>query len=241
MKPKKHPLFSIYQWIVAYPLIAVATILVATATVILSPVFPNNKLSYNPARWWGRIICRLCFVPVKVHGLDKLDSQQSYIFALNHQSFFDVFVVYSQLPFIFKWMMKAELRNIPFVGKACVSAGHIFIDRTNPATILKSMEKAKLQLRDGVSLVIFPEGTRTYSGELGKFKRGAFQLATQLSLPIVPVTLRGSFERMPRNSVNVTRGPIEMFIHEPVDPHLYRPDQFHELIQFTRDQIQSAL
>jgi len=127
------------------------------------------------------------------------------------------------------------------VGKACVSAGHIFIDRTNPATILKSMEKAKLQLRDGVSLVIFPEGTRTYTGELGKFKRGAFQLATQLSLPIVPVTLRGSFERMPRNSVNVTRGPIEMFIHEPVDPHLYRPDQFHELIQFTRDKIQSAL
>jgi len=241
MKPKKHPLFSIYQWIVAYPLIALATILVATATVILSPVFPNNKLSYNPARWWGRFICRLCFVPVKVHGLDKLDSQQSYIFALNHQSFFDVFVVYGQLPFIFKWMMKAELRNIPFVGKACVSAGHIFIDRTNPATILKSMEKAKLQLRDGVSLVIFPEGTRTYTGELGKFKRGAFQLATQLSLPIVPVTLRGSFERMPRNSVNVTRGPIEMFIHEPVDPHLYRPDQFHELIQFTRDKIQSAL
>ena len=241
MKPKKHPLFSIYQWIVAYPLIALATILVATATVILSPVFPNNKLSYNPARWWGRLICRLCFVGGKVHGLDKLNPQQSYIFALNHQSFFDVFVVYSQLPFIFKWMMKAELRNIPFVGKACVSAGHIFIDRTNPATILKSMEKAKLQLRDGVSLVIFPEGTRTYTGELGKFKRGAFQLATQLSLPIVPVTLRGSFERMPRNSVNVTPGLIEMFIHEPIDPHLYRPDQFHELIQFTRDQIQSAL
>ena len=110
MKPKKHPLFSIYQWIVAYPLIALATILVATATVILSPVFPNNKLSYNPARWWGRFICRLCFVPVKVHGLDKLDPQQSYIFALNHQSFFDVFVnLIPVFTAILSWIILGEI------------------------------------------------------------------------------------------------------------------------------------
>jgi len=241
MKSKKHLLFRIYQWIFAYPIISVATILVATATVILSPAFPNNKISYNPARWWGRIICKLCFVSVKVYGLDKLNPKQSYVFALNHQSFFDVFVVYSRLPFIFKWMMKAELRKIPFVGRACESAGHIFIDRTNQATILNSIKKAELQLHNGVSLVIFPEGTRTYTGELGKFKRGAFQIASDLSLPIVPVTLKGSFERMPRNSPNVTPGLIEMFIHEPIEPNLFKPEQFQELIQTARDKIQSVL
>ncbi|MFA6580180.1 MAG: lysophospholipid acyltransferase family protein [Paludibacter sp.] len=214
---RKTPPFIIYQWIIAFPILLAITILVALVTIILSPLFPNSKLSYYPARWWGRVICKICFVRLKITGLEHLKPKQSYIFVLNHQSIFDIFVVYGWLPYIFKWLMKIELRKIPLVGIACESAGHIFINRRNPITTKHSIEKAEMQLKNGVSLVVFPEGTRTYTGEMGKFKRGAFQIASDLSLPIVPVTLRGSFERLHRNTIDVTPGTIEMHIHQPIE------------------------
>jgi 1-acyl-sn-glycerol-3-phosphate acyltransferase len=241
MKPKRPIFFLLYLWIIAYPIIAVATILVAVATIILSPLLPNSRLSYYPARWWGRVICKLCFVRVKVYGLGVLNPCQSYVFVLNHQSIFDVFVVYGWLPYIFKWMMRSELRKIPFVGKACEAAGHIFVNRANPSAAKASILKAESQLRNGISVVIFPEGTRTYTGAMGKFKRGAFQIAADLSLPIVPVTLKGSFERMQRNSPHITPGVIEMRIHKPMDMNFFRPEQTEELIQRTWDKINSSL
>lgn len=241
MRQKKHILFRFYQWLVAYPIIMVVTMLVALSTMILSPILPNSKLAYYPAQWWGRFICKLCFVRVRVRGSVVLNPQQSYVFVLNHQSIFDVFVVYGWLPYVFKWLMKAELRKIPFVGKACESAGHVFIDRMNPVAAKRSLRKAESQLRDGISLVIFPEGARTYTGEIGKFKRGAFQIAADLSLPIVPVTIKGAFERMHRHSLNVTPGLIEIHVHKPIDMNFFQPEQMPELIQKTRDKINSFL
>jgi len=241
MKPKKYILFRIYQWLLAYPILMVITVLVALSTIVLSPFFPNSQLSYAPARWWARIYCLLCFVKVKVYGMERLNPRQSYVFALNHQSIFDIFVVYGWLPFCFKWMMKAELRKIPLIGKACEAAGHIFINRSNPVAARQRLERAEAQLVNGISAVIFPEGTRTYTGEMGVFKRGAFRIATDLSLPIVPVTLRGSFERMHRNSANVTPGLIEMYVHEPLEITAFQSENIHELIQKTWDVIHSAL
>jgi 1-acyl-sn-glycerol-3-phosphate acyltransferase len=241
MKQIKHPSFTLYQLLIAFPVLFVITIVVALATTILSPLLPNSKLSYYPARFWGRTICRLCFVTVKISGLENLDPQQSYVVVCNHQSMFDIFVVYGWFPFIFKWMMKAELRRIPLVGKACEAAGHIFINRSNPIEAKHSLEKAEAQLQNGVSVVVFPEGTRTDTGEMGKFKRGAFRIATDLSLPIVPVTLRGSFERMHRNSCIVNPGIIEMHIHKPINVVPYLLDYTAELIQIAWDQIHSGL
>ena len=241
MKSNKRPFFFIYQWLFAFPILVLATILVALSTTILSPILPNSKLSYHPARVWGRLFCLLCFVRVKVYGLEQLNPKQSYVFVLNHQSVFDIFVVYGWFPFIFKWMMKAELRKIPFVGKACEAAGHIFISRSNAMEAKRSLEKAEAQLKDGVSLVVFPEGTRTKTGEMGKFKRGAFRVATDLKLPIVPVTLNGSYERLHRNTFNVTPGIIEMYIHQPIDVVPFLPDKTAELIQKTYDEVFSAL
>lgn len=241
MKQKKYILFRFYQWLVAYPIIMVVTVLVALCTIILSPLSPNSKLAYYPAQGWARLICKLCFVRVWVYGTAVLNEQQSYVFVLNHQSVFDVFVVYGWLPYIFKWMMKADLRKIPFVGKACESAGHVFVDRKDPVATKRSLRKAEAQLRNGISLVVFPEGTRTYTGEMGKFKRGAFQIAADLSLPIVPVTLKGSFERMKRNSLNVTPGLIEMHIHKPIDMNFFQPEQMPKLIQKTWNKVDSSL
>ncbi|NCB68087.1 MAG: 1-acyl-sn-glycerol-3-phosphate acyltransferase [Bacteroidia bacterium] len=241
MKTKPHPLFVLYQWLVALPVLIILTILTAVFTIILSPIFPNAQFSYFPARWWGRFFCYLLFIKVKITGLEKLDPKKSYVIAANHQSIYDIFVVYGWLPMIFKWVMKAELRKIPLVGKACESAGHIFIDRKNPVAAKKSLDKAEAQLRNGVSVVVFPEGTRTYTGQMGKFKKGAFRMATDLHLPIVPVTLRGCFERLPRNGFIITPGTIEMIVHEPVEVEGYEHEKQPELMQKLHDIIESAL
>ena len=241
MQTKKNNLFFLYQWVFVFPILLIITTLVALATIILSPLLPNHKMSYYPARWWSRLTCKLTFVKVKIIGLEKLNPRQSYVFALNHQSIFDVFVVYGWLPFIFKWMMKAELRKIPLMGKACESAGHIFINRSSPIEAKRSLENAKLQLKNGVSLVVFPEGTRTKTGEIAAFKRGAFRMTTDLLLPIVPVTIRGSFERLHRNTLHIIPGTIEMIIHNPIEVAPFLHDKTSELIQKTWNEVNSAL
>lgn len=241
MKQGLKILFFFYQWLIAFPLLLVLTIVTALATILLSPLFPNKRFSYFPARWWGRAFCYLLFIKVKLIGLEKLNAQQSYVIVCNHQSIYDVFVVYGWLPMIFKWLMKAELRKIPLVGKACADAGHIFIDRSNAVTAKHSIEQAEKQLKNGNSVVIFPEGTRTHNGEMCKFKRGAFLIATDLHLPILPLTLRGCYERLPRNTVNVVPGTIEIIIHQPVDVNSYGADGTPKLIQDSWNIINSAL
>ncbi|NDV45791.1 1-acyl-sn-glycerol-3-phosphate acyltransferase [Paludibacter sp. 221] len=241
MKRKINPFFLVYEFLIVLPIWAVITILAALTTIILSPIFPNSKISYFPGRFWARSICALCFIPVKVYGMEKLDRNQSYIFAINHQSWFDIFTVYGWLPFFFKWIMKTDLRKIPFVGAACQAAGHIFINRESPQEAKKSLEKAKQELQHGISVVIFPEGTRTKNGALGKFKKGGFKIATDIGLPIVPVTLRGCFERMPRNTLLISPGSIEMHIHEPIDVSAYSGENLSELMQRTWDTINDAL
>lgn len=241
MKRKLNPFFLLYETLIILPIWAVITILAALITIILSPILPNSKISYFPGRFWARSICALSFVRVKIKGMEKLDKNQSYIFMLNHQSWFDIFVIYGWLPFFFKWIMKADLRKIPFVGAACQAAGHIFINRESPKAAQKSLEKAKQELQKGVSVVIFPEGTRTWDGSLKNFKRGGFKIATDLGLPIVPVTLRGCFERMPRNTLAITPGPIEMLVHEPIDVSGYTHLEIPDLMQKTWNIINASL
>ena len=140
------------------------------------------------------------------------------MFVPNHQGSFDIFLIYGFLGRNFKWMMKKSLRKIPFVGKACESAGHIFVDRSSPKKVLATMRQAESSLKDGVSLVVFPEGARTFTGHMGYFKRGAFQLADELQLEVVPVTIDGSFEILPRTGKWIHRHRMILTIHEPIPP-----------------------
>ena len=140
---------------------------------------------------------------------------------------------------IFKWMMKAEIQKIPFVGKACNAAGHIFIDRKIPVSAKRSLKKAEKQLQNGVSVVIFPEGTRTKTGVMGKFKKGAFLIATDLKLPVLPITLRGSYERITRNTFLITPGTIEMIVHDPIS--VSANTEMNELMKNSFNTIQNSL
>ena len=162
------------------------------------------------------------FLPVSVDGAEHIQKGQSYVFVANHQSMFDVWLVYGWLPVIFKWLMKAELRKVPFVGIGCKAAGHIFVDRRNAKASMESLKEVEKQLSNGVCTVIFPEGTRSLNGEVGRFKRGAFQIAIDLGLPVIPLSLDGCFEVLPKGKPFVHHHPVHMHIGEPIDLKQYQ-------------------
>lgn len=214
-------LYFIYQWLIAYPLAIGATIVTAVLTIILSPAFPNHKLAYFPARAWGKFVCWVFLIRVKFVNTHLIRPNVSYVIIANHESMFDILAIYGWLTLIFKWIMKAELRKVPAIGPACAAAGHIFIDRSNPVNAKLSLDKAEAQLKNGVSVVIFPEGTRTKTGKMGPFKKGAFKIAQDINLPILPVAIKGSFERVKNGGLFIFPGKITLSVCPEINPTQY--------------------
>ncbi len=232
-------LFRAYQWCIATPIIIIATILTSVFTVILSP-FDRSYFGYYVPKWWGRLWCALMFVKIKVIGREKINRRTSYVFVANHQGAFDIFSIYGYIGHNFRWMMRKGLTNIPFVGTACQMAGHIMVDHRNAHTVKKTMADAEKRLRNGMSIVVFPEGRRTDTGKMGTFKSGAFKLAVEFNLPVVPITIDGSYQVMPRSTFNITPGTITITMHTPIMPGENGHDA-HTLSKMCFDTIASAL
>ena len=210
-------LYIVYQFLIGWPLVIVATLFTAIFTIICFP-WKNGKAPRTIQVLWSRSVLWLLLVPIKVTGKENVNPKQSYVFVANHQSFLDVFAMYGWLPNNFKKKKKKELRKVPFVGTACDVAGHIFVDRSNPRAALQSVELIKKELVDGISTVIFPEGTRTKTGEMGRFKQGAFKIAMDMQLPVVPVSLTGCFEAMPSKQLYANLGSkMSLHIGQPID------------------------
>lgn len=240
---KRHiPLWAIlYQILIFYPLGSIVTIIIALATIIMISVGRKTNWDYYPGMVWGRIMCFLALVPTKTVGRENIDPNRSYIFAANHQSIFDIFLIYGRLNSKFRWVMKKELREVPFIGKTCDLMGHIFIDRSSPMKARKSLDLAEKRLKNGLSIVIFPEGTRTKDGRLGRLKRGAFKMAEELKLPIVPVTIVGAYDVMPYGAKLIKPGKIRLVIHKPIETTDLCSENMDETIAQVRDSIQTAL
>jgi len=211
-------LYYIYQICIALPILLVLTILTALVTIVGSLIGGAHIWGYYPGKIWSQLICFFLLIRVKVNGRDKIKKGTSYVFVANHQGAFDIFLIYGFLGRNFKWMMKKSLRKLPFVGKACESAGHIFVDRSGPKKILETIKQARESLTDGVSLVVFPEGARTFTGHMGYFKKGAFQLADDLQLPVVPLTIDGSFSVLSRTGKWIHPHRMILTIHDPIPP-----------------------
>ena len=210
-------LYILYQYLIGFPLVIVATLFTALFTILCFP-WKNGKAPRWVQVMWSRSVLWFLLVPIKVTGRENVDPKQSYVFVANHQSFLDAFAVYGWLPNNFKWLMKKEIRKVPFVGTACAVAGHIFVDRSNPKAALKSLDLIKKELVDGISTVIFPEGTRTKTGAIGRFKQGAFKIAMDLKLPVVPISMSGFYKAMPSRQVFVSsRSRVHLHIGEPID------------------------
>lgn len=213
----KKVLYFIYQWLVFLPIAVVATIIAALVTIVACFITGNTKFwGYYPAAIWARFICRLALMRIETTGLENLNKNQSYVFVANHQGAFDIFLIYGYLGHNFKWLMKKSLRKIPFVGKSCEVAGHVFVDRSTKSGIQQTIKDAEDKLKHGISTVVFPEGSRTLDGKMHAFKKGAFQLALDLHLPIVPLRVDGSFKVLKRGSVLMSPEKLKLTIHKPI-------------------------
>lgn len=236
-------LYHIYQLIICVPIIAISLAILTFTTVIGTRIGDANFWAYHPGRIWSKIIVRLLLLPVKVEGRENINKNESYVFVSNHQGSFDIFLIYGYLNKNFKWLMKWQLMNIPFVGATCRASKHIVVDKRGASKIKKTYEQARETLKGGMSVVLFPEGARTFSGHMGVFKRGGFMLADELQLPVVPLTINGSFDVMPRTRDMkwVNWHPLTLTIHKPIYPTSQGLENQQHLSEESYNAIQSAL
>ena len=213
-------LYDLYTLCIVLPLFILASILTALITTVGCRLGNGHFWGYYPGKWWSWFTIRLLFLPVKVEGREHLDSKQSYVFVSNHQGAFDIFLIYGFLGRNFKWMMKKAIRKIPLIGLACEQAHHIFVDKSGASKIKKTYDEARETLREGMSVVVFPEGARSFTGHMAHFRRGAFMLADELQLPVCPITINGSFDVMPRTKDwnFPVWNRLRLTIHEPIQP-----------------------
>ena len=235
--------YRLYQLLIALPLALLSTALTAITIIIGCAFGKASTWGYYPPMIWSRLMCWGLLLPVKVEGRELLEEKQSYVFVANHQGPYDIFLIYGFLGRNFKWMMKKSLRSIPLIGKACESAGHIFVDKSGPKAIYRTCEQGRAVLKHGVSLVVFPEGSRSFTGHMAKFRRGAFQLADELRLPVVPVTIDGSFDVLPRQKgiSFVTWHPLRLVIHAPIHPEGQGPEEVQRVLEQSYETIMRDL
>ena len=239
----KRILYLLYIWIIMVPLFLVITIITAVTMVIGCPFDRTRFFSYYPVMIWSRVTCHLALCSVKVKGRKHIDLKKSYVFVLNHQGAFDIFMIYGFLGKPIKWVMKAGIGKIPFIGAACRAAGFIFVDNSSPKAAARTVYEAEKCLKNGDSIVIFPEGSRTYNGKMIRFKKGAYQMAVDQHIEIIPVTLNGPFDLLPIGTLNIHRQKLEMTIHEPISTEGLESNskQLQELADKTQAIIATAL
>ena len=234
-------LYQPYKWLVFIPFLVINTLLFGIIAVIVSSLVNQRIGSYFGGVIWSRLNALLTPVLVTVKGKEHIAANTSYVVIPNHQSYYDIFLIYGWLGLDIKWVMKKELAKIPGLGFGSKKVGHIFIDRSNSKAAMESLHAARQKLVNGTSVVIFPEGTRSRTGQLIPFKRGGFKLALELKLPILPVTVINTRKVLPPDSLDLMPGRVKMIIHPPIDLYGYDEKNMPELMQKVRSIIETAL
>ena len=240
----KNILFIIYQpykWLVFVPWLVLTTLFFGSLTVFLVVLTNPRIASFIGGAVWARLNSSMTPMFVSVLGRENIDKRQSYVIVSNHQSHYDIFVLYGWLGVDFRWVMKQELRKIPGLGIGCEKIGHIFIDRFNSQKAVAAINAAKSRIVNGTSVIFFPEGSRSMDGKLHAFKMGAFKMALDLGIPILPITIIGTRKILPPKTINLLPGRVRMIIHKPIDISGYSKHNLNELAQRTKEIIGDAL
>ncbi len=209
-------------------------------TALPLSLFGQNVV-HNWGIIWGRSALLLSGLKVKVRGAEHIPRGRSAIYIANHQSNFDIPILYAGLPLQFRWMAKKELFDIPLFGRAMRHCGYIPIDRSDRRKAMQSMNDAAKQIREGASVIVFPEGTRTPDGELKEFKKGGFLIAVKAQVPVVPVAIKGSFAVMSKDSLLIHGGEIEVEIFPPLETAGLKNADTDRLLEQVREPIAAAL
>ncbi|MBN2224834.1 MAG: 1-acyl-sn-glycerol-3-phosphate acyltransferase [Deltaproteobacteria bacterium] len=232
--------YQIYVWLIVVPFLVLSTTFFVFLGVIVVILCGDKVAHRTTGVWWARFNSYITPMRVTVLGRQNIKKGQSYVVVSNHQSSYDIFVLYGWLGIDIKWVMKKELRKVPVFGFAGKMGGNIYIDRSSPKAAYASLEAAKKKLVEGTSVVILPEGTRSKTGEIGLFKKGAFILATDLGMPILPVSISGTRSILPPGTLKLFPGRAIMKIHRPVSVSHKDRDGIDDTVKRIRDIIKSG-
>ena len=221
----------VYLWVI------LATVVFGSLAICLSLVSPTSDPVHLVARIWARSILVVSGISVDVRGVSEIDPGQSYVYMSNHLSNFDIPVLLAHLPVQFRWLAKAELFRIPLFGRAMRGAGYISIDRFNRESAFASIAEAASRIRQGVSVMIFPEGTRSRDGCLQSFKKGGFVLAVDSRVPVVPLVIQGTQTIMPKGSRLIHPNPVTLMICPPIETSGYSRETKEQLMDSVHQMI----
>lgn len=201
----------------------------------------DPKILYSVGRTGCSLIIRLTGIKVEIQGLDQVKPERTYLFLANHQGNCDPPALFPAIPRNVRFMLKKELRKVPFLGAIMKLGGFVFIDRKDRASALQGMEEAVAQMKDGHSFIAFPEGTRTRTGRMGSFKKGPFIMAIQAGVPIIPITISGSYDVMPPGRLKINSGTIRVVFHPEIETEGLSLNQREKLMSEVGNVIASQL
>lgn len=231
--------YHLYRLGVVIPFLILSTAVLGTLISVLSFMGFANFASRVLATLWAKLNAAVTLMDVTIEGEENLAAGQSYVLAANHLSLVDIYVLYGITGLDVKWVMKKELRAVPVLGLACELMGHIYVDRTNTESALHSIANAKDRIKDGMCVAFFPEGTRSRTTELRSFKKGAFRMAQDLGIPVVPVSIHNTNRVLPSDTLNWRPGKVKLIFHAPVSVN--ETTNIGELAAQTRQTIVDAL
>jgi 1-acyl-sn-glycerol-3-phosphate acyltransferase len=237
--PRRAALVNYLHSAVAIPLIYFYTIVMGTLSLCVSFFDPEGTRQHRCAQTWSRMIARTVGARVRVHGAEHIRPGASYVFLSTHQSYMDIPVMLGYIPAQLRIAAKREVFQIPFLGWHMRRAGHISINRSSTTEAVASLRSAADQIGEGVSAFLYPEGTRSRDGSLQPFKKGGFKLAMQARLPIIPVTIVGTRQLLPRDSIIFRPGPVDMYLDAPLPTGGLSDEDLPELMQSVRDSMAS--
>ena len=206
------------------------TFLSSLGVILVSFFDPRGTRVHTVGRIWARTLLRAGGVQVTVEGLERLEPGRPYIYAANHQSQFDIFVLMGHIPDDLRWLAKVELFSIPVLGEAMRRLGSLPVDRSHRQAAVRCLEEAAAKVRGGASIAIFPEGTRGASGQLLPFKKGGMALAIKSGQPLVPVSISGTRFIQPRGAFRIHPGEVKVVIGEPIPTADYTPRDKDKLL-----------
>jgi len=204
------------SYLILDPLIWLYSLILGPSALVVSLFGDKERILHNFARVWSQAIMTTILSPVTVSGMDKIDTSQPHVYAVNHASALDIPMLYVYLPFQFRIVFKSELLSYPVIGWHLQRSGQVCINQQHPARSVGSIRSAVKSLKSGMPLVIFPEGGRTPDGEIKPFMAGAFFLAIKAQVDIVPVALVGTFDLLPMNTYHIKPRPLEMRFGAPI-------------------------
>lgn len=221
-----------------------ATLFFGSAAIVGCLILRKGNSGVIMGGMWSRIILRAAGIRILYEGLDNRALDHSCVYIANHQSMVDIWALLPAVPKSTRFVAKESLFHIPILGWAIRAAGFIPIDRSNISKAMKSLEKAGAKIRAGNSVILFPEGTRSMDGSLRPFKKGAFHMALKAQVPIVPVTIQGSFSRLRPSTLWITPGEVTVHFGDPIETAGFSDsrvsdlrDQLHDLISTTLNHL----